>query len=231
MGRARRATGSNSLTASMSFLPDTWCVLRNPRQPGVRSGRHAEGQDVSGAIPRTDGSAFPGQSFVLDQVLYIHMLPVARAILDIHAGCSCAHVTSWAKLCYRGKSKVFVYPSQWKSLVFVSTLKEGVCQSDRTVNSGCWQTKDQHLAPAVQDHHEAWKSKMQRASGSFSALSKEGEKQELWGRDRNGSRSEISSVRRGCSAVHGGPVLECRVDLSRRSSGVYSLGRGVQLRR
>lgn len=97
----------------------------NPLQPRVRFGLRAEGQDVSGAIPRAGGSAFPGQSFVLYQVLYIHPPPAARAILDIHAGCSCTHVTSWAKLCYRGKSKVFVYPSQWKSLVLACLAKEG----------------------------------------------------------------------------------------------------------
>lgn len=77
MGRASHATGSSSFTASISFLPDTWRVLRNPRQPGVRFGCRAEGWGVSGAVPHTDGSAFPGQSFVLDQVLYIHTLPVA----------------------------------------------------------------------------------------------------------------------------------------------------------
>lgn len=71
---------------------------------------HEEGRGVSGAIPHPDGSTFPGQSFVLYQVLYIHTPPAARAILDIHVGCSCAHVTSWAKLCYRGKSKAFCLP-------------------------------------------------------------------------------------------------------------------------
>lgn len=37
---------------------------RSPLQPRVGFGLRAEGQDVSGAIPRTGGSAFPGQSFV-----------------------------------------------------------------------------------------------------------------------------------------------------------------------
>lgn len=100
-------------------------MLGNSLQPEVSFGLRAEGRDVSGALPCTGGSAFPGQSFVLYQVLYIHKPPAARAILDIHAGYSCIHVTSWAKLCYRGKSKVFVYPSQWKSLVLACFAKEG----------------------------------------------------------------------------------------------------------
>lgn len=124
LGKSQTKAGSDSLSDSVSSLTrGVW--QGNPLQARVRFGLRAEGQDVSGTIPRTGGSAFPGQSFVLYQVLYIHTLPAARAILDIHAGCSCAHVTSWAKLCYRRKSKVFVYPSQWKSLVLACLAKEG----------------------------------------------------------------------------------------------------------
>lgn len=72
-----------------------------------------------------DGSAFPRQSFVLTQVLYIHTLPAAWDGLDVHAGCSRIHVTSWAKLSYGGRSKVFVYPSQWKSLALTCLAKGG----------------------------------------------------------------------------------------------------------
>lgn len=117
--------GSDSLSDSVSSL--THGVRQgNPLWPRVRLGLCAEGQDVYAAIPHIGGRAFPGQSFVLYQVLYIHTLPAARAILDIHAGCSCTHVTSWAKLCYGGeKSKVFVYPSQWKSFVLAYLAKEG----------------------------------------------------------------------------------------------------------
>lgn len=108
-GEPGNRAGSDSLSDSVSSLTHgVW--QRNPLQPRVRFGLSAEGQDISAAIPHIGGRAFPGQSFVLYQVLYIHTLPAARAILDIHAGCSCTHVTSWAKLCYGGKKQSLCLP-------------------------------------------------------------------------------------------------------------------------